>query len=278
MGKDILTASIVVYKTAEIELKTIVDCALKSPIHIIYIIDNSPSKELQGVIENYESDRLIYIYGQGNIGYGAGHNIAINKSIEVGADYHIILNPDIIFREGVIESLFQFMEKHSDVGAVMPNVIYPDGKLQRLCKLLPTPFDIFARRVLPKSWVARRNEKFEMHFMGYDKIWNCPYLSGCFMFLRISTLQQVGGFDDRFFMYFEDTDLIRRIHKVCKTVFYPDVTIIHAHKSEHRTSKRLLKISIESTIKYFNKYGWIFDRERRMFNKRAQQMDARITE
>lgn len=70
-------------------------------------------------------------------------------------------------------------------------------------------------------------------------------------------------------MYFEDTDLIRRMYRVSKTVFYPYVTIIHAHKAEHRTNKTLLKISIESAIKYFNKYGWLFDRERRKFNKEA---------
>lgn len=264
-----LTASIVVYKTQELELQTVVDCALDSTIDTIYIVDNSPSNELQKLIESYQSDRLVYIFGQGNIGYGAAHNIAIDKSLELGSDYHIILNSDIIFEAGTIETLSKFMDKHPDIGSVMPNVVYPDRKLQRLCKLLPTPFDIFARRVFPKSWVARRNRRFEMHFMGYDKIWNCPYLSGCFMFLRNSVLRQIGGFDDRFFMYFEDTDLIRRMYRVSKTVFYPYVTITHAHKAEHRTNKTLLKISIESAIKYFNKYGWLFDRERRKFNKEA---------
>lgn len=266
-----LTASIVVYKTAEMELKTIVDCALKSSIHMIYIVDNSLSNESQTIINSYHSPKLIYIYGHGNIGYGAAHNIAIKKSIEQGAKYHVILNPDIIFQAGSIESLTQFMDIHPEVGAVMPNIVYPNGRSQRLCKLLPTPFDIFARRFFPKSWMKKRNAKYEMHFMGYDKIWNCPNLSGCFMFLRIDILKQIGGFDDRFFMYFEDTDLIRRIHTVSKTVFYPDVTIIHAHKAEHRTNKFLLKASIKSAIKYFNKYGWFFDRERKLFNSLAKR-------
>lgn len=273
-----LTASIVTYKTKVEELKTIVDCVLKSSIRCIYIIDNSPHNDLQKIIDAYRSSRLIYIYGHGNIGYGAGHNIAIVKSIEMGMKYHIILNTDIIFEEGAIESMTNFMNRHSDVGAVMPNIVYPDGTNQRLCKLLPSPFDIFARRILPKSWIAKRNERFEMHFMGYDKIWNCPYLSGCFMFLRNSVLKEVGCFDDRFFMYFEDLDLIRRMHRVSKTVFYPYETIIHAHKAEHRTSKVLLKISIKSAIKYFNKYGWLFDKERQLFNRRAQQDSSRIIE
>lgn len=109
------------------------------------------------------------------------------------------------------------------------------------------------------------------------KIWNCPNLSGCFMFLRNSVLKQVGSFDDKFFMYFEDTDLIRRIHRVSKTVFYPNATIIHAHKAEHRTSKLLLKISVKSAIQYFNKYGWIFDKERRIYNRQAQRTESCIS-
>ena len=273
-----LTASIVVYKTTEMELKTIVNCALNSTIHKVYIVDNSPSYESQSVINSYHSPKLIYIYGHGNIGYGTGHNMAIKKSIELGATYHIILNPDIIFQADAISALTQFMDSHPDIGSVMPNIIYPDGRSQRLCKLLPTPFDIFARRLLPKSLTTKRNERYEMHFMGYDKPWNCPNLSGCFMFLRMDILKQIGGFDDRFFMYFEDTDLIRRIHQVSITAFYPNATIIHAHKAEHRTSKTLLKISIESAIKYFNKYGWLFDKERCIFNKRAQTDDAYIVE
>lgn len=273
-----LTASIVVYKTTEMELKTIVNCALNSTIHKVYIVDNSPSNESQSVINSYHSPKLIYIYGHGNIGYGAGHNMAIKKSIELGATYHIILNPDIIFQADAISALTQFMDSHPDIGSVMPNIIYPDGRSQRLCKLLPTPFDIFARRLLPKSLTTKHNERYEMHFMGYDKPWNCPNLSGCFMFLRTDILKQIGGFDDRFFMYFEDTDLIRRIHQVSITAFYPNATIIHAHKAEHRTSKTLLKISIESAIKYFNKYGWLFDKERCIFNKRAQTDDAYIVE
>lgn len=85
-----LTASIVIYKTQKEEFRKIVECSLKSSIHTIFIVDNSPSNKLQEVVASYRSSRLIYIWGQGNIGYGAGHNIAINKSFESDANYHII--------------------------------------------------------------------------------------------------------------------------------------------------------------------------------------------
>ena len=97
-----------------------------------------------------------------------------------------------------------------------------------------------------------------------------PIFSGSFLFIRTSVFDKVGLFDDRYFMYFEDFDLVRRIHKVSQTVFYPKDTIIHAHAAEHKTNRKLLMISIKSAIKYFNKWGWFFDKDRRVWNKEAQ--------
>lgn len=265
----IITASLVLYKTKICELDKVLQSVLESQIDKLYIIDNSPTNILHDNVKSYKTDRFEYIFGQGNIGFGRANNIGISKAISINSKYHIVLNPDIIFEENVITELAHFMDLNDQVGQVLPRVVYPDGSLQYLCKLLPTPIDIFARRVLPSKILIKRNEKYEMHFTGYDKIWNCPILSGCFMFLRISTLKDVGLFDSRFFMYFEDFDLMRRIHEKYETIYYPKVSIIHKHAAEHRTNKKLLRESIISTIKYFNKWGWIFDSQRRFVNKVA---------
>lgn len=263
-----ITASIILYKTDMTLVRTVMECAHKSWIERIYVIDNSPTDVLREQVLPL-SDKIEYIYGQGNVGYGAGHNIGIRKAMEAGAKYHVVLNPDIQFFEDTIETLARFADTHEGIGMLMPNVKYPNGEQQYLCKLSPTPMDMFGRRLLPKSMIAKRNERFEMRSTGYKDIRNVPCLSGCFMFLTVDVLKEVGLFDDRFFMYFEDFDLIRRIHKVSKTVFYPKRTIIHNHANEHRTSKKLLKISIESAIMYFNKWGWLFDSDRRKWNKVA---------
>lgn len=93
--------------------------------------------------------------------------------------------------------------------------------------------------------------------------------SGCFMF-RLSALQEIEQngefFDDQFFMYFEDFDLIRCLHKVGKTLFYPAVKIIHDHATESYKSRKMLRAHIKSAFRYFNKWGWIFDRERKAWN------------
>lgn len=264
-----ITASIVLYNTREIDLKQIIECALNSTIDFIFIIDNSNVDFLRSIIDNYKSTKLKYQFGQGNIGYGKAHNYALTEALKFDSKYHIILNPDISFAKLAIENITNFMDNHSDIGYLLPNVIYPNGQEQYLCKLLPTPIDILGRKIFPKSINERRNYRFEMRATGYNRIRSVPVLSGCFMFLRMDVIKQVGMFDDRFFMYFEDFDLIRRVHRVSKTVFYPEVTIVHNHAAEHRTNKKLLRVSLQSAIKYFNKWGWFFDTERWRVNRHA---------
>jgi len=126
---------------------------------------------------------------------------------------------------------------------------------------------LIVRRFLPKSWTKNQIEKFELRASGYKKIMNVPYLSGCFMFLRTEALKDVGLFDERFFMYPEDIDLTRRIHRRYKTVFYPNATIIHHHAKGSYINTRLLFIHISNMVAYFNKWGWVFDKERRSINR-----------
>ena len=160
------------------------------------------------------------------------------------------------------------MELNPNIANIMPNVIYKDGSIQYLCKLLPTPYDWIGRRFNPiKKSVNKRNLYFEMKFTCYSKVMEVPYLSGCFMFLRIQAIESIGLFDERIFMYGEETDLCRRlIDGGYKTVFYPKVTIIHEFQKGSHKSIRLTWIGIKSAIYYFNKWGWFFDQRRKEIN------------
>lgn len=263
-------ASIVTYKTEREELSIILRCAANSCIEKIYIIDNSPTDELREFATF--SPKIEYIFGQGNVGYGAAHNIAIQKSIDSGVKYHAVINPDIEFQTGVVEKLVEYMDKNPDVGQVMPRVMYPDGELQYLCKLLPTPMDLIGRRFVPiKRYKTHSSYKFEMKGSGYDKIIEVPFLSGCFMMMRVEALKKVGIFSDRYWMYCEDIDLCRRIGESYKTVYYPLCTIIHTHKKESFKSKKMLIEHIKSAIKYFNRWGWFIDPYRQKVNRKARK-------
>ena len=126
----------------------------------------------------YPDKEIHYIFNNENMGYGKAHNITIKKSMEQELPYHIILNPDIVIQEGTLEKLTHYMNEHPEVGNIMPKIIYPDGQLQYLCKLLPSPIDLIFRRFIPfKKWRDNSNKHFELHNFSYNKIMNIPIRS-----------------------------------------------------------------------------------------------------
>jgi len=260
-----INISIVLYNNSFSEINSIIEILLKSNlVATIYLIDNS---EIANPLFN--SIDVTYQHTGNNLGYGAAHNVAIRQTIAKNIPYHLVINPDISFDASILEKIIAFMDSNPEVGQLMPKVFYPDGGIQYLCKLLPTPFDLIFRRFLPKSWTKQRTEKFELRKSGYNQIMDVPYLSGCFMFLRTYTLKEVGLFDERFFMYPEDIDLTRRIHQKFRTVFYPEVSIVHRHARHSYMNLKMLWIHTCNMIKYFNKWGWIFDKERKIINKKT---------
>jgi GT2 family glycosyltransferase len=264
-----LTGTIVLYNNDKSVLKNAIDSFFDTSLNVtLYLIDNSPTDELKSLVTD---SRIEYYHNPSNPGFGAAHNVAIKKAIAIGAKYHLVLNPDIYFNKGVIEKIVEYMNINSDVGNLMPKVFYPDGSIQYLCKLLPTPYDWIGRRFNPfRKMVDRRNEIFELRFTNYNKIMEVPYLSGCFMFLRLDAIKKIGLFDENIFMYGEETDLCRRlIIGGYKTIFYPDVSITHVFEKGSHKSWRLTWIGIKSAIYYFNKWGWIIDNQRNHINKKT---------
>lgn len=244
-------------------------------VRYIYLVDNSPASTETNLMQLDAPDKrkeglekVKYIWCEGkNLGYGKANNIAIRESVWLKTRYHLVMNPDIRVTADALDRLHHFMDKNPTVGSVMPKVVYPDGELQYLCKLLPTPLDMIGRRFLPKRWTRKRNDKYEMRWSGYDKIMNVPYLSGCFMFLRTEAVLQARLFDERYFMYPEDIDLTRTIHRNWLTLYVPDITIIHQHEKASYKSLRMTWVHIKNMCRYFNKWGWFRDPERDMMNR-----------
>lgn len=263
-----INASIVLYHNKKEQLIKVINSFLNTSLEVkLYLVDNSSNDDLKE-LKNLDN-RIEYIFNNANLGYGTAHNIAMRKSISDGVPYHLVLNPDIYFERGILEELFSYMEQNQDIGNIIPQIRYPDGDIQYLCKLLPTPTDLILRRFIPlKSWKEKRNQNYELRWTGYDKVMNVPSLSGCFMFLRCEILKDIGLFDENIFMYLEDTDLNRRIHSKYKTIFYPKVEVVHEYAKESYVNKKLLMFHIKSAIYYFNKWGWIFDKKRSKINNK----------
>jgi GT2 family glycosyltransferase len=261
-----ISASIVLYNTDESQLSRVLDCIIQSAVFdLIILVDNSSIKSASKL---FQLPEVTYIHAGQNLGYGAGHNVAIREILDQ-SEFHFVLNPDIYFEPEAIHQMIARMRQDESIGQLMPKVIYPDGSLQYLCKLIPTPMDLLTRRFFRgplKAMVKSSAEQFELRFTGYEREMDVPFLSGCFMLLRTSALKKVGLFDERIFMYGEDIDITRRMHAQFRTLFFPTATIVHDHAQESYKSKKMLWIHLTNLIKYFNKWGWLFDADRKAVN------------
>ena len=263
-----LNISIVLYNPNwEQEVLPLLDELLRvKNLRKLYLLDNSEARELHPKME-IKHPKLRYMHMPSNLGYGTAHNIALRESAYHNTDLHLVMKSDIRVQAEDIDAMHDWMMANPQVGQLMPCVLNPDGTQQYLAKWLPTPLDVFGRRFLPASLMARRNRRYELRDLDLNRPINAPYLSGCFMMLRTKAAVEAGLFDERYFMYPEDIDLTRTIHRNWLTLYQPEWTIVHAHARDSYKNKYMLRIHIRNMCRYFNKWGWFFDSERRLFNK-----------
>jgi GT2 family glycosyltransferase len=273
-----VSASVVVYRNDPQEVVSAVTSILSAPMRVTCtVIDNSPTQDLGNLVTECGAK---YLYAGGNLGFGRGHNLALRTDLEA-SEYHLVLNPDVRFAQEVPVALYRFMNDNPEVGLVMPQIRYPDGTAQRLCKQFPTPLDLISRRFLGgmgRSLFANQLSRYELRHLDIGIAREIPCLSGCFMFIRSDALREVGPFDERYFMYMEDVDLCRRIGARYKTVFYPRVAVTHGYAKGSYNNLKLLKYHVGSAFRYFSKWGWIYDPERARLNSRTAPVPAPSSE
>ncbi|MDE7411717.1 MAG: glycosyltransferase [Paramuribaculum sp.] len=258
-----LTASVVTYNTPEDELAACLASLSPDYFDKIFIIDNSKSEITRKQCQDRHG--ITYIPSD-NVGYGRAHNIAITKAMQLGSEYHLVINPDVYFTPSEIKKMLDYMRQNHDVATLQPAMIHPNGSPQYTVKKLPAPTDLIIRRFCPSKWFKKRNARYELRHIDHSKPFNVPYHQGSFMLLRTSAIREVGMFDERFFMYPEDIDLTRRLHSRYRTMYYPYATVTHAHRAASYHSMRMLGIHIINMVRYFNKWGWWHDEERRRYN------------
>jgi GT2 family glycosyltransferase len=228
----------------------------------ICLIDNGPysrarSAELGDVLAGWQ-EAFEILAGHGNIGYGRGHNLAIARAT---SEYHLVLNPDVELAPDSLANALAFMDAHPACGLLAPATFEEDGSLQFLCKRHPTVLDLLLRGFAP-GWLRRRFQarldRYEMRdaINERDVVWDPPIVSGCFMLFRTEVLRKLGGFDPRFFLYFEDFDLSLRTAKVARIAYVPSVRIVHHGGGAARKGLRHVRMFVTSAVKFFNKHGW----------------------
>ena len=271
---DLIT-SVVLYdsKYSDIE-KYITQYFEKNINQKLVFVDNSEEDKIRGYINdivginNYDID---YIFSGDNLGYGKGNNVAINKYTGQGK-YFLISNLDIEFTIESIKQLIDRADMIGEFGVLMPRISYRNSENQYACRLLPTPMNLFGRRFLKfmKRYVEKIDYFYEYKFSTYKSDMIVPYLSGCFMLTKYDNLIKENGFDKRYFMYMEDVDLSRRMFKY-KNYYIANIEVFHDFKKESHKSKKMTIAHMKSAVQYFNKWGWLFDKERKKINKEMVQ-------
>jgi GT2 family glycosyltransferase len=259
-----ITASLVLYRNAP----DMIDEAIRSVVAsgddvILSIVDNSPVPVESRWLAHA---RVRYHHAGTNLGFGTGHNLAF-AALADHSEVHFIVNPDVSFGPDVLVHLAKVFDRAPEVVAVMPAIHNEHGEQQHLCKALPTPIHLIVRRFAPFSSIRRAiDESYEFRQLPREGLIDIPNLSGCFLGVRSETFKRVGGFDDRFFMYMEDIDLVRRLGDHGRTVYVPETCIVHGHARGSYRFNRLMVVHIESALRYFTKWGWIRDPVRKARN------------
>lgn len=262
-----LTASVVTYHTPEDELRACLRALQDSCAEKIIIIDNASEERIRGIVSDF--NKAVYLPNR-NTGYAAGHNKGLTVAENDRADYHLVLNSDVEFSPEDITELVAYMENDMTIGVAHPRIKDNAGNDLFTSRLLPTPFDVFIRRFVPNSWFTTLRNRYLLKHLDHEKTHNIPYHQGSFLLLRMGAIYECGKFDERFFMYPEDIDLCRRIHRKYKTLYVPSPIVVHHHRKASYKSTRMLWVHIINMIKYFNKWGWWIDRERKRINTGVQ--------
>jgi GT2 family glycosyltransferase len=259
--------SVVLFKTDPQEIQRAIEQFLAVPLRVhLCVIDNSPTAAPDGT---YEGDRVSYHFVGKNIGYGRAHNIAM-RAAAGRSRYSLVMNTDIRYAPDAVSTLVRILDERPSAGMAAPKILYPDGSLQYVCRLLPSPANLFLRRFFPRApWTRRADERYELRRWSHNQIANIPYFQGSFMLLRTALCQQLGGFDERFFLYGEDIDLTRRIHEIAESLYVPQARITHDYRRYSSRSLLGTWYGIQNNCRYFNKWGWFFDARRRSINRRV---------
>lgn len=195
--------------------------------------------------------------GHGNIGYGRGHNLSIHKS---SSDYHLILNPDVTLSPDCLTQGLQYLLSTSSVVAISPAVRDGDGNKQYACKRFPSVLNFLLRGFAPavvRRRFATRLAQYELQELSEDAVTTAiPIISGCFMLFRTSALQSVSGFDERYFLYFEDFDLSLRVQAEGTLAYVPTMHITHLGGHSARKGLRHIGMFVRSGIRFYNTHGW----------------------
>lgn len=262
---DIAIVTVSTNKLDEVCLASVGALLRQTSLGVKFIVVDNASTQFDA--HTYVKERVpesIVILRDQNYGFGSSCN---RGAREVDADYYFFLNPDTrIDDSSMLERLYTFMKAYPQVGIAAPRILYMDGRIQETCRRFPAWFTPLIQRtslVEEKKAAAHRRE-FLMEDFGHHKRRLVDWVQGSAFMIDGALFHKLGGFDERYFMYFEDVDLCRQCWVRGRPVYYlPEAVIYHAYAKDSSKGEGMLnqllhnrqtRAHIASWIKYFLKW------------------------
>jgi GT2 family glycosyltransferase len=223
-------------------------------LHETIVVDNCSSDgSPEMVVEEFPEVKLIR--ANENLGFARANNLGMQQA---SGSLFALINSDVIVHPECLQKLAALLESRPDVGLVGPKILGGDGRLQYSCGQLPTVWNTACRYLAMDKLLSRWSlfSGLHMRHWNYDNQAEIGVLSGCFWLARRAAVDQVGGLDERFFFYAEDTDWCKRFWDAgWKIVFAPEATATHfGGGSSSNAPLRYSVLLLKSNLVYWQKH------------------------
>ncbi|MFH0928588.1 MAG: glycosyltransferase family 2 protein, partial [bacterium] len=244
-------------------LKSIVEARNHSTLKTTLVVIDNASKKYQAneFVDRFIPDAIVLLRN-GDFGFGRSNN---RGAREVEAEYYFILNPDTVLTDpDILNKFYNYMKTNPEVGLLAPKIFYMDGRLQETCRRFPKWYMPFVQRssLVRTAFGQGYAASFVMKDYDHESSKDVDWVQGSAMFVDGQVWRQLEGFDDRYWLYFEDIDFCRRVHLLGKQVLYnPAMTLKHAHGKESAAYSNLIvnlmkKKEARGHIASWLKYSW----------------------
>jgi N-acetylglucosaminyl-diphospho-decaprenol L-rhamnosyltransferase len=219
----------------------------------VIVVDNASTDNTLGLLRQHHHLKLVE--NSSNRDYAAANNQGIKLAT---GEYVLLLNPDTRVELGALDALSRYLDEHPAIGAAAPRLVSPDGKTQFSIRSLPTSASLFweligLARLFPKS---RAFGRWKMKYFDYDKTAAVEQPMASCLMVRRRVLDQLGGMDERFPMFYNDVDLSKRMADAgWKTVYVADARVVHRHgASTKQVRAKMIRESHRAAFRYLRKH------------------------
>ena len=227
--------------------------------HEIIVVDNDSNDGIKEMLSE-DFPKVKFLQSNSNLGMGGGNNLGIRQAM---GDNVLILNPDIYITKEAVYKMIEYLGKHKKVGLIGPKLLNPDKSLQHTCyRWHKFWIPLYRRTAIGRfDWAKREIDHFLMKDFDHNSIKEVDWIQGSCIMLPREVIEKNGSFDESFFMYFEDTDLCRRLWKAGHSVVYHgEVAVVHMHMRMSSGGftgiffNKLMRVHIKSWLRYMWKH------------------------